>query len=148
MGRRLDRWLALSWHERGILAACAAGLAGVHAALAVLGYARTRGMIERVTPARARRAASATDMHEAQAVARLAAIAGRNGAVEATCLRRSLLLYGWLRARSLQPVIRLGVAERHLHPFQAHAWVELEGLPLLEEDAGHRAFPEARPPLR
>ena len=82
---------------------------------------------------------SEADIADAKALAELAAIAGRHGMVEATCLRRALLLYAWLRWRGLRPVLLLGVMERG-GPFQAHAWVELEGERLLPSDAGYRPF--------
>ena len=72
------------------------------------------------------------------------AIAGRHGAVQATCLRRSLLLLGLLRRRGLRPVLQLGVAGRS-GPFQAHAWVELDGERLLPGDAEHRPFSRPGP---
>ena len=70
---------------------------------------------------------------------RLAAIAGRHGAVEATCLRQSLLVYGALRSRGLEPRLHLGLKPAD-GPFQAHAWVELDDQRLLPGDAGHLAF--------
>ena len=75
----------------------------------------------------------------AKALAELAAIAGQHGAVEATCLRRSLLLHGWLRWRGLRPTLHLGVTER-AGPFLAHAWVELEEQRLLASDEGYHPF--------
>ena len=139
MGHRLDRWNALDWPARRCLIACAAGLCGMHAALALFGYKHTRRMIERGSRHPQPRAASEADIADAKALAELAAIAGRHGMVEATCLRRALLLYAWLRWRGLRPVLLLGVMERD-GPFQAHAWVELEGERLLPSDAGYRPF--------
>ncbi len=139
MGRRLARWRALDWRDRGRLSACAVGLGIVHASLALLGYARTRRVVESLSWHPGPHRADAGEIEDARALAQLAAIAGRHGLVETTCLRRSLLLYGWLRRRGLQPVLQLGVGE-HTGPFQAHAWIELEGVALLPGDAGHRAF--------
>ena len=147
MGRRLDRWRALDGRDRRRLVGCAAGLAITHASLAIFGYARTRRIVERCSRHAQPRTATAEELADAQALARVAAIAGRHGMVEATCLRRSLLLYGWLRRRGLQPVLLLGVAER-TGPFQAHAWVEVEGTPLLDSDLGHRPFEAAAVPAR
>jgi hypothetical protein len=140
MGRRLAGWRALPWRERGILLACMAGLGCTHLALARFGYVRTRRAIEALTNAKARRAASDVEITSAQAMARLAAIAGRHGAVEASCLRQSLLLYGWLRRRGLDPSLHLGIRDGGREAFQAHAWVELGGARLLPGDAGHRPF--------
>lgn len=145
MERRLARWRALGWRDRGRLLACMAGLGVVHGSLGLMGYARTRRVVESLSRHPRPRMAQAGEIEDAKALAQLAAVAGRHGPVQATCLRRSLLLYGWLRRRGLQPVLQLGVAER-TGPFEAHAWIELEGIALLPIDAGHRPFTRpARP---
>ena len=136
---RLSSWHALTWRERMRLVACAAGLGVMHAALAVFGYKRTRKAVERISRHPQPRTATEAEITDAKSLAHLAAVAGRHGMVEATCLRRALLLYAWLRWRGLRPVLLLGVMERD-GPFQAHAWVELEGERLLPSDAGYRPF--------
>ena len=144
MGRRLQRWRALDGRDRWRLIGCVVGLWFVHASLAVFGYGRTRRMIERVSRRTPARAATPAEIADAQALARLAASAGANTLGEATCLRRALLLHGWLRRRGLQPTLLLGLPANAAAPaagdFSAHAWVELEGVPLLESDAGYRPF--------
>ena len=149
MGRRLQRWRALDGRDRWRLIGCVVGLWCVHASLAVFGYGRTRRMIERGSLRTPTRAASAAEIADAQVLARLAASAGRNAMGEATCLRRALLLHGWLRRRGLRPVLLLGLPADAPVPapgrFSAHAWVELEGVRLLESDAGYRPFAPASP---
>lgn len=139
MGRRRDGWRKLTWPERGVLALCAIGLASLHAVLALAGYQRTRRMVEALSRRRQTHPASPEELASARQLARLAAIAGRHGLVDATCLRQSLLTYGWLRRRRLEPQLLLGIRPA-AGPFQAHAWVELDGTRLLPGDAGHRAF--------
>ncbi|MDI1253484.1 lasso peptide biosynthesis B2 protein [Thermomonas sp.] len=143
MGRLLAGWRALSWRERTRLIACGAGVTLVHVALALFGYGRTRRMVEMVTHRADTRPATAADISNARALAKLANVAGRHGVVDASCLRQSLLLYGWLQWRGLRPVLQLGVKE---DPGQlsAHAWVELEGTRLLSIDSGFRSFFSSR----
>ena len=149
MGRRLQRWRALDGRDRWRLIGCVVGLWCVHASLAVFGYGRTRRMIERVSRRTPARAAMSAEIADAQALARLAASAGANALGEATCLRRALLLHGWLRRRGLRPALLLGLPTNAPAPaagdFSAHAWVELEGVPLLESDVGYRPFVPASP---
>ena len=142
MGRRLERWRALSRGDQGRLLACVAGVWAIHLGLAVAGYARMRRAVERGSRHRQPRKATADEIAQARSLARLAAIAGRHALGDATCLRRSLLLYGWLRRRGLQPVLQLGVAATATpgQAFQAHAWVELDGERLSPADAGYRPF--------
>lgn len=46
------------------------------------------------------------------------------------CLPKSLALFGFLRSQGFAPELIIGVKR---FPFGAHAWVELKGVPLLEE---------------
>lgn len=140
MGRRLDRWRALSWCDKGRLPICVLVLWILHAGLTLFGYGRTRRMVERLSRHPAPRQASPGDIANARTLAVLTAIAGRYALPgDASCLRRSLLVHGGLRRRGLRPVLQLGTKE-HQGPFQAHAWVELEGDRLLPSDEGYRPF--------
>lgn len=148
MGRRLDRWRALSRRDRRRLLACAALLPVIHALLACCGYKRTHRLVDRLTRRSAAHPASATELEDARALARLASIAGRHGAVEATCLRQALLVTGWLQWNGLHPTLELGIAGLAAPGFQAHAWVELDGVRLLPGDHGFTSFlqtPERKP---
>lgn len=139
MGWRLTGWRALDWGERWRLLACVLLLPPIHAALSLAGYRRTRRWIETLTCSRQPHPATQAELEAARTLARLAAIAGRRGVVDATCLRQSLLVHGWLRRRGLQPQLLLGMKPEP-GPLQAHAWVELEGRRLLPGDAAHRKF--------
>ena len=147
MGRRLQRWRALSAADRARLLACLGGLWILHASLALAGYRRTRAGVERLSRHPRPRPADAADLDAARALARLAASAGQHGMGPATCLRRALLLHGWLRRRGLAPTLQLGVATDVVRAgvegadggFRAHAWVELDGV-LLESDSDYRPF--------
>jgi hypothetical protein len=48
----------------------------------------------------------------------------------ALCLERSLVLYYMLRAHHFDPQFCIGI---QCLPFEAHAWVELEGIPINED---------------
>ncbi len=48
----------------------------------------------------------------------------------AVCLEQSLALYVLLRRRGVPAELRLGV---QVYPFYAHAWVELDGRPVNED---------------
>ena len=84
-------------------------------------------------------------MHES--LAWLTALAARQAVGDAACLRRSLLVYGLLRRRGLLPVLQLGIGP-HVATFRAHAWIELEGTPLLDSDAMFRPFVRQATPSR
>ena len=84
------------------------------------------------------------ELARGERLARLAAIAGRHGPVEATCLRQSLLVYGLLRRRGSAPELKIGV-RREDTAIAAHAWVELAGVSLDQTPRNHSPFPDARP---
>lgn len=135
-------WRKLTGRDRLRLASCTLGLAGIHASLAVFGYVRTRKWVEAAT-SRPTHGVTAEQLADSIALARLARIAGRRGIVDATCLRQSLLLHGWLRLRGLRTSLQLGVKE-HPAGFRAHAWVELEGTRLSPSDEGYSVLASAR----
>lgn len=143
MSRRLRGWLALSGRERAQFLGLMASLAAVHGSLALTGYVRTRRWVERLSAGGTRRTATSDDLEAARRLAQLAAIAGRRGAVRATCLRQALVLHGWLRRRGLAPEIVIGVRRDGEAPLDAHAWVELEGASIDVTPIGQRAPADA-----
>lgn len=133
-------WRALTWSEQGQFLSIALALPLVHGALAAFGYQRTKRWLERRSRHANPRAASDLDLQSADRLAHLTAIAGRRGAINATCLRQSLLLYWILRRRGLQPFMRLGVRKATDTALDAHAWVELDGHPLSMTPILHQPF--------
>jgi hypothetical protein len=114
-------------------------LPSIAAALRLFDYQRTRQWLERRSSRAGSRPADSGDFAAAQDLANLASIAGRHGAIKATCLRQSLLVYWLLRRRGLDPDIKLGV-RKHDGVFDAHAWVELDGVALAQSDPVHQPF--------
>lgn len=140
MLRGLRRWWALPPGERGLYLRLVAGLSVIHALLATLGYVRTRACLLRHVGRVEGRLANTSDLHSAQRLAALAAIAGRRGLLSATCLRQALLVDWLLHRRGLNPILQLGVRKRD-DKFDAHAWVELEGVALGQAAIEHQPFP-------
>lgn len=73
-----------------------------------------------------------TDVARATEIAR--ALTGVGRRVPSTCLHRALALVWLLRASGLAAVLRIGVRPGD-GSLAAHAWVEHEGVVLLDEDA-------------
>ena len=135
----------LSWRDKRRLLTCTALLPLIHAALALFGYRRTHKLLDAATRRRTSHSASASEIEDARALARLASIAGRHGPVEATCLRQALLLTAWLQRKGLQPTLQLGLPQQAHAGFHAHAWVELDGARLLDSDVGFKSFQTGLP---
>lgn len=139
MGAALQRWYALSAGDRGRLLGLTLLLPVVSTSLRLLGYRRARALSERLSRHPKPRPASMADLERAQALARLANIAGRRGLIQATCLRQALAVYLLLRRRGLAPELKLGVDRLGSRP-DMHAWVELDGHALAQPGLRHRAF--------
>lgn len=140
MGSRLARWIDLSWRDRWRLLVCVQGLAAIHCLLAGCGFKRTRKVVELLSRTGIPHAASPTEIAEARALVEIVDIAGRHGIVKVTCLRRALLVYGWLRRRGLRPSLRLGVLPQGTAVFEAHAWIELDDVCLIQADEAYLPF--------
>jgi hypothetical protein len=134
-------WLALPSGDRWRLLGLMLGLPMVAGLLRIFGLVRTRRWLENLSRNKSPRDLSAGDLDAAQRLTRLADIAGRRGAIHATCLRQALLIHFLLRRRGLAPEFKLGVRKQD-GSFDAHAWVELQGVALGQADLTHVPFSE------
>ena len=139
MGRRLARWRELAPTDRWRLLGLVVALPAIEAMLRIFGAVRTRRWLDRISANARQRSADPGQLRSAEHLAQLAAIAGRRGLIDATCLRPALLLQCLLRRRGLSPEFKLGVRKRD-GLFDAHAWVELQGVALGQAGLEHCAF--------
>ncbi len=82
----------------------------------------------------------ASSLETARRVARQVGRAARNHLYPMSCLRRSLVLQHLLRRREIAAALRIGV-RREDGMLQAHAWVEVGGVPIDEPEGIAAAFP-------
>ena len=137
---RGDKWRALSRPDRTRLVALLGILQVMDLSLRALGLRCTQRWLgmNRPVPPQAQPLATTT-MADARRLAELAAIAGRRGPLNTTCLRQALAVQWWLRRRGLDAQLRLG-ARVIGGSLDAHAWVELDGTPLAQDHLLHTAF--------
>jgi len=69
----------------------------------------------------------------ADAIARIVEIAAHHGVYQASCLQKALVLSALLRRHRVENEIRFG-ARKEKGELQAHAWVEVGGIALNEDD--------------
>lgn len=139
--RRWQQLLALRAEERKILFIALLALPFIDLLLRLVGFQRTQRWLALVT-ARRRPHAFTDDAQIVQhghTLARLIAIAAQHGIYRVTCLRRSLLLWGWLRRQGIASDLRLGVRMAE-QPLAAHAWVEYQGIALGADGAVCQQF--------
>ena len=76
---------------------------------------------------------------EVSEVARAVKIAAERGLFQANCLQQTLVLWCLLRRNHIESEIRFG-ARKQEGQVQAHAWVEVGGVALNEDDGVHERF--------
>ena len=126
----------LPWQEKTLLAWFIFCLSWVSFSIRFFGYLRTRRSLSRFITQADLHQADAAELVRAQRTAELIAIAGRHGLINATCLRQSVLLEYWLQRQQLAAEIKIGVRKAG-DLFDAHAWVELNGVALAQDDLQH-----------
>ncbi|MBS1842021.1 MAG: lasso peptide biosynthesis B2 protein, partial [Acidobacteria bacterium] len=68
--------------------------------------------------------------------ARMVRAAARHGLGNPSCLEESLVLAYLLRRQGIEAQLRIGV-KKNIPKFEAHAWVECDGVALNETEALH-----------
>lgn len=138
---KLQRWRALNWGERGQLLLAAAALPCIDLLLRCFGYRRLLAGIERITPQADSRQTGQADLHSGEQWARQAAMAGAHLPLfNVSCLRQALLVHWQLRLRGVSPQLKIGLRPQSGQRPDAHAWVELDGVALGQDQLSHHAF--------
>ncbi len=75
----------------------------------------------------------------ARVIARIVGIAAHHGLYRARCLQQALVLSCLLKRHSIESEIRFGTRKEE-GKLQAHAWVEVDRLPLNEGEGTHQGF--------
>jgi hypothetical protein len=105
-------------------------LPAVDLSLRLFGLKRTQSLFGILQPPTRHRQAG-DHLPYAQRIAELANIAGRRGAWQNTCLRQALAVQWWLKWQGLRTQLHIG-AQPVEGGLDAHAWVELDGVPLAQ----------------
>ena len=148
----LNKVRHLSRYERRLLFQSVLFLPVIHFAFFLLGYYRLRAVMEKLVPLKLiERPASETELlQQAREIARIVSIAAQHGLYKATCLRRSILVWWFLRGQGIQGSICFGVRMND-HKLEAHAWVEYKGLVVndsLDVRERYRALNDVFPPFK
>ncbi len=127
---RLHAFLALCGEDKRLLIeACARSLVA-WSALKLLPFAWVISSLG-IEPSAARRA----DPVLLRRIRWAVEAAARHMPLSLTCLPQALAASWMLQVRGFAPRMHYGVAASEVHGFEAHAWVELDGIPVI----GHRA---------
>ena len=133
MMRRLRQFRELSFFEKKVLFLSILALPGIALLLSTLGYNKTKALLSRFMPgASLLHLPQGDEIARAHSLARIVHIAARHNILKTNCLKQSLLLWVLLGRRRLYSEIRIGVQKDAGRQFNAHAWVECNGEPLID----------------
>jgi hypothetical protein len=126
---------ALNHVERAIARSAALGLTAAWIGLRLFGFRRWQQIISR-------RIESSEPRHlavSANRILQLQTAAARNLFFQVNCLEQSLVLWMLLRRHGFAADLKIG-ARKEAGRFEAHAWVELNGVPLNDQADSDRKF--------
>jgi len=138
MWERLRRFSALGRPARGIFLRAAALLPLLSLSLRLRGFRKTQNFLQAFLTSPDKTAQTAAP-DPSDLTIRMVRAAVRHSPGHPTCLEESLALW-WLLARQGFPSeLRIGV-RKHADKFEAHAWVERDGIALNEPEAMHAHY--------
>jgi transglutaminase superfamily protein len=137
--RTLRRYFRLTPFERRIVFQCSVGLMMTWAGLRLVEFGVWKNVVAALTPrVRADRGDRAL-APVCGTIVRMQAAAERHLPFTPNCLDRALVLWWLLRCHGIPADVQIGGRKRQ-GCFEAHAWVEIEGLPVADADSVHRQF--------
>ena len=139
MSERFRRFSALERRARGIFLRAVVLLPLVALSLRWRGFKTTQASLQRQL--------SKTDPEQDAEVVRSAAVmtarmvnaADRHGLVHPSCLAKSLTLWWLLARQGIASDLRIGT-RKQAEKFEAHAWVERDGVALNEPEQKHHHY--------
>jgi hypothetical protein len=138
MWERLRRFNALERPARGFFLRASALLPLISLSLRLRGFRKTQAFLRKFLPLPSHPAVTSASI-TADLTARMVRAATRHTLGPATCLEESLALWWLLGRQGIGSDLKVGV-RKDGEKFQAHAWVERDGMALNEPKSTHRHF--------
>jgi hypothetical protein len=138
MWERLRRFNALGRGARGLFLRAAALLPLISLSLRLRGFRKTQAFLQRFLP-QSNDTMDISVPARAKLTIRMVRAAVRHSAGHPTCLEESLALWWMLGRQGITSGLRIGVRKRD-EKFEAHAWVEREGVALNEPESLHEHY--------
>lgn len=134
-----NRFRELSRFERGVALEAAVVMSANWVGLRLAGFRRWKAVLEMLGHPAASSGGGQDPLEAAQEIARMQRAAARHLFFRANCLEQSLALLWLLRTRGIEGKLRIG-ARKEAGRFEAHAWVEQNGIVLNDAGESHRHF--------
>jgi Transglutaminase-like superfamily len=141
MWKAFQRYSKLDPEAKKLFWRAALLLPCVRVSLRLRGFQRTRDDLQqklRDVPPQGARTNESTAAR-VEKISRMAKTAAHYGIGHATCLEQSLVLWFLLRQRDIPARLRIGV-KKQSGKFEAHAWVEHDGIALNQPEEVHRHY--------
>jgi hypothetical protein len=139
MWERLRRFSLLERSAQRVFLRAIVLLPLVSLSLRWRGFRVTQAALERfLSPAGLEKDSEAASRRAALS-AHMINVADRHGLVHPSCLVKSLTLWWLLGREGIRSDLRIGIRKEN-ETFEAHAWVEREGVALNEPDEHHRHY--------
>jgi hypothetical protein len=144
MWERLQRFSRLDAEARGLFLRAAALLPVISVSLRISGFRATQQFLLRFPPLAPPASQGGSnpighDIERTQLTARMVNAVVRYAWHASTCLEKSLALWWLLRRQGIVSEVRIG-ARKLGGKFEAHAWVERDGVALNEPQQDHRHY--------
>ena len=141
MNKRIQQIKKLSLGEWRLLLFAMGLLPLVALSLRMRGFKRTQNSLRRFIPKESDLIEpTAAEMEKAKVISRMITVAAGHGAYRANCLKRSLVLWWLLARRGIKSEIVFGIPKEALKEFNAHAWVECNGINLSDSERSQQEF--------
>jgi Transglutaminase-like superfamily len=139
MWEKLRRFSALDPAAQSLFLRAMFLLPSVSLSLHWRGFLRTQGSLQRLLSMANTERGSPLLPERAALTAHLVNSADRHGWIHSSCLAKSLTLWWLLESQGIESRLRIGIRKEN-QMFEAHAWVERDGLALNEPEEHHRHY--------
>jgi hypothetical protein len=140
MWKPYQRYRALAPETRKLFRRAVTLLPQIAFSLRVRGFNKTReGLRRRLSPASPRETTAEGAAETVQKTCQMVKSAARHGIVRPPCLVESLALWYLLESQGIPARLRIGVRKLP-EKFEAHAWVEYEGVALNQTEGVHQHY--------
>jgi hypothetical protein len=140
MWKRFQRFRALDPKARKLFGRAVILLPSIALSLRLRGFNATNEALQKKLLARAPQdSTSANSAGTVQKTCRMVGAAARYGILHPSCLVESLVLWYLLQEQGIPAQLRIGV-RKSAQKFEAHAWVEYQGVALNQQEEAHRHY--------
>ena len=139
MWERLRRFSALERPARSLFLRATVLLPLVALSLRWRGFRATQASLQRSLLNDNQEREAALVSKSAAMIAHMVNAADRHGLVHPSCLAKSLTLWWLLARQGISSHLRIGIRKKE-EMFEAHAWVERDGIALNEPDEHHHHY--------